>query len=114
MASNVYTVRIWAETLTGALPPVFSGSPPVGFVWVVRDVSIVNQPGNASVSGCHPAYLSVDGFPIVATPVTSTVKNVTYEWHDLRAVVPSSGILELNSLDSNWSWRVDGYQLALP
>jgi hypothetical protein len=112
--ANVYTVRIWSGVLSGALPPIFSGEPPAGFIWVVRDVSIINQPGNSSVAGTSPAYLSVAGLPIVATPVTSTVKNVTYEWHDLRAVVGGGDVLELNSLVSFWAWRVDGYQLSLP
>lgn len=113
MAQQVYSVRLWISnsSLGGT---VFTGPQvPAGFVWVVRDVRMLNTATSAN-SLASPMLVTAGGNAnIAASPTYSSVPGVLYQWQG-RAVVQAAEFLFVHTSSSNWQWAVDGYQLSLP
>jgi hypothetical protein len=113
MPAVAYTIVLWELHNMGFPFPHLLPSPPVGFVWVVRDVTI----RNATPAGWVPTYsqasLRVDGQALVATPAYRTVGFVLYETRDVRQTITSAQSVDFNALEAGWDLRVTGYQLTV-
>lgn len=112
--ANVYTQTLWQASPTVGGPSVPGPAVPAGFVWVIRDVTLVPPPGSGYFPESAPGQLQVNGIPVAATPLYGTLSGVTYRFEDLRQVVTVSDAWELVSSSQGWKLRVGGYQLTAP
>lgn len=113
MAQQVYTIRMWDLTSTAQPGPFVGPQVPQGFVWVVRDVRMLNiaQPATAVAA---PILLTSGGtLRIAASPTYSSMPGILYHWQG-RAVAAPGEFLTAITTSPNWNMVVDGYQLSTP
>lgn len=111
MARTIYSARLWSSGPTGSSGTVQGPNVPGGFVWDVRDISVLN---NFSEPGSLIPTLSftVNGnFTIYKTPMLATITGVLYHWEGRSILVPGDQWFA-TSLTQGWSWTITGYQLT--
>lgn len=114
MATNIYTQTLWQVSPTVSAGSTPGPAVPAGYLWVVRDISLVS-PGTADgFAGTATGTLSVNGIAIAATPIVGTLAGTLFRWEDLRQVVSVSDAWGFSSAASGWAIRVGGYQLTAP
>jgi hypothetical protein len=92
----------------------FSALVPVGFVWVVRNISALNNAGeNAQMTGIS-FFKANDHTPFFQV-LQSQCRPRGSWYYDGRVVVQAGDQVAVNILDSTpWAYQVTGYQLTLP
>lgn len=113
MAIPVYSQTLW-ELLPGYDTSFiqFSPSVPVGFVWVVREITATQQPGSRYGHGLARLLLFANGIPIWSTPFNSSVVGKVYAASDVRFVLATGEAMSTSPADPDWYLRVSGYQLT--
>jgi hypothetical protein len=112
MPSTSYTIVLWELHNIGFPFPHNLPSPPAGFVWVVRDVTLRFQESGGWVPATLQGVLLVDGQQLVATPAYRTVGNVLYEFRDIRQTITSASSVTFQAQVAGWDLRATGYQLT--
>lgn len=114
MPINAYSQVLWELPPGYSIPgPQLSDPVPIGFVWVVRQVSARYFSNVGSGHGILSITLEAGSLPIWATPYNGTVDGELYEAQDVRFVMEEQTQLSINTDQPDWSLRVSGYQLTL-
>jgi hypothetical protein len=112
MAAPVHSVRLWSVVEAPLDFPSIGPQVPAGFVWVVRDVRMINVTLGEAI--LNAVTLLIDnGATIYQTPNGCTIGQQMYGWQG-RAIVQPGEQLQLFLPDPGWTVAVDGYQLTLP
>jgi hypothetical protein len=112
MPSTAYTIVLWETTNMGFPFPHNLPSPPAGFVWVVRDVTMRFQGTSRWPQSPDQGRLLVDGQQLAATPAYQSVAGVLYEFRDIRQTLTSGSSVTFNANQAGWDLRATGYQLT--
>jgi hypothetical protein len=111
--ANVYSVLIGAGTMSGSPGRFFLGTPPGGFVWVVRDVLFM-PPAPTYVVPLPGVWLEDTNHNVLcATPPGCSDPYVAYHFDLHQVIAPPLSLYYMND-GAGYKYRVSGYQLALP
>jgi hypothetical protein len=109
--------NVYSDLLSGSIlcsvGTTSLGTPPVGFKWVVKDITTILYETYPPHSWTGFSIEDASHFPIFARLAPWAIGGVPYEWHGSQVI--DLGV-ELNfvSLEGTWRTRVSGYQLVLP
>jgi hypothetical protein len=107
----VYNVLL-ARQVASAVGSVDLGSPPDGFIYVVKHMDVINQGGLAyPVAG----FTVLDGLGGILWSEQQpwTLKGHTYQWHGSQVIGVGEHWFWRTDADG-WSLRASGYELSLP
>lgn len=114
MVATAYTIVLWELRNVGFPFPSPLPSPPAGFLWVIRDVTIRYANPGGWLTRPFQASVLVDGQVLVATPAYRTLMSELYEFRNVRQTVNTFNTLQFNALQAGWDTRATGYQLSAP
>jgi hypothetical protein len=108
---NVYS-KLLGEITVPSIGINTIGGPPVGTVWVVKDMTV--QLPDTFIHSALGFYIQDTAGAIIFSVVLPwAMSSVCYEWKGSQLIEPGT-YLELNALEASWHVRVTGYELTLP
>lgn len=110
MARNVYSIRIFSSGGVAAPAGTVGPTVPSGFVYVVRDLDVVELTGN---SGVYMDLMSPTLGPMVRISRADTTSFGHASWRGRQVYGPGEQV-GVKATSGLWSVTISGYQLTLP
>lgn len=114
---NVYSQTLWRVIDNPTANEFIEGpSPPDGYVWLIRRISVWNINAEEPQQGLYLGALGVDSAPIYYANFQDVVGLRGQELYEkeTRRVLSEALPLFAFDRDGGWSWEVTGWALVLP